>query len=456
MTGLPDHLMPFQRTTVINALKHLRDNPENGVYIGDDPGLGKTIDAIAIMDFLHSAKTVIVVPNSAMFTWEEEINKFSQFEHNILVVDKSHKLKNKDRVKDASVIILGPRMVISKMFEPFLKNADIDLLVVDEAHKIKGRTSSTCRKLLGSFDRRTKTQPPNLWSKSKYRVVMSGTPISGNVGNAFIWFSRLAPDLFKNYYDFVERYCHSRDDGWSVKYFGIKRGKELNKIINNRFFTRQKLSKVMQDLPPKVYKQVILPPELSRKVQMQQEVEAEILDILNKGGAQDLASYIHLEPVQTYRREQGLMKVEAITEYIKELLDDGIPVLLFAVHISVVEAYVKSLKKYNPVVITGAVSATDRKRAISDFQSGVTDLFIGNSAAYEAINMQRARVVAFAEDPWNADEVMQAEGRAHRTGQLNMVTVINFIVKNSIDVKVRQAIRSKMRIHDEVINGVFT
>lgn len=456
--SLPSYLYDYQKPVVVDTLKFFRDNEESASYMGADMGTGKTVMSIGIMDFLTPHRTIIVCPASVMFTWEEEIKKFSEYEHDILVVDKSTKIKTIEPLLEATVIIISHRMVLNTFFKKHLEKLDFGLMVVDEAHKIKGRNSSTANVLCGRklYDKRIKNEPVNVWDKSKYRLCLSGTPISGNTDNAYVWFGRMAPKFFPNYYEFAGTFCNVVESDWGTRYVGIKNGKKLNKIIRRKFFTRIKKEIALKELPPKIYQKIYLPEEYSRKVQMQKEIEAEILEILADEDTGKLTSMIHAEPVARYRREQGLLKVPKVVEFIGDLLDDGEPCLLFAHHIAVVEELTKALAKYNPVVITGATPAKKRTEAVANFQDGKTNLFIGNITASGAgLNLYRAHHVLFAEDPWNPDDLMQAEDRAHRKGQKGYVTVYNFVVKNSIDIRVMQVLRQKMKAHNEVVDNEY-
>lgn len=450
---LPDHLMEFQKKTVVNALTFFRDNDQNCAYIGDEQGLGKTISAIAIMDFLEVSKVVIIPPASVMYSWAEEIRKFSEYDHDIFIVEKGKQIFD-PKFKEASVVILSTAMVRSTNFHKLLPEMQWDLMIVDEAHKVKSRESKTAHTLVGSFDRRRKPRP-SVWSQSKYRLCLSGTPLSGSTQNAFVWLAKMAPDEFPNYWDFCECFCNKMETDWGNKYFGIRNGRVLHRIINMMFFTRTKKEDALKELPPKVYHKIYLPKELSYKLKIQDEVKKEILELLERQDAGGIADSVHAEPIQLYRREQGMLKVPKVVAFVKDLLEDDVPVLLFAHHISVVDALTEQLKEFSPVVIKGSTPPKMRRKAVKDFQGSLTNLFIGNiAAAGTGLNLQRSQTVVFAEDPWNPDDMMQCEDRAHRKGQEGIVNVYNFIVKNSIDVRVHQVLREKMKAHNQVIDGM--
>ena len=158
-----------------------------------------------------------------------------------------------------------------------------------------------------------------------------------------------------------------------------------------------------------------------------------------------------------HRRMQGEKKLEPIIEWLSDQLENNIPIVCFAYHRSVITKLVEHFKEAAPAVITGDTSAQERFDAVQKFQSGGTNLFIGQiNAAGVGITLTRSSTVCLAELDWSPAVLAQAWDRVHRIGQVNTVDVYYFVVKDSLDESINNVVVSRARIFKKVLDGDST
>jgi SNF2 family DNA or RNA helicase len=148
------------------------------------------------------------------------------------------------------------------------------------------------------------------------------------------------------------------------------------------------------------------------------------------------------------RRVIGEVKAPTIAGILADELRDQAynKIVIFAYHHSVIEILQSELLEFRPVVLTGKTSQKRRQEAIDSFQEDPSvQVFLGQmQACGELITLTAADQVAFVEDDWTPDVVLQCAKRLHRRGQAKPVFARMFSLANSIDegtcrVRVRKA-----------------
>jgi SWI/SNF-related matrix-associated actin-dependent regulator 1 of chromatin subfamily A len=151
------------------------------------------------------------------------------------------------------------------------------------------------------------------------------------------------------------------------------------------------------------------------------------------------------------RHDLAIAKLPSVIEHLQSVLDEGNPVVAFGHHKDVIAG----LKEAFPdaVTLTGDTKMADRQKAVDDFQSGKTDLFLGNiQAAGVGITLTRSSHVVFAELDWVPGNLSQAEDRCHRIGQASSVLVQHLVVDGSLDATMAQTVVKKQAVLDQALD----
>lgn len=393
----------------------------DGVYNAYEMGLGKTIQAIEACQLLECKKVLVICPAVVKLVWNKEVKLWRHTTIDFCVHSYDHAAK----------------------YGKELSENHFDCLILDESHKVKNHLT-----------KRAKAIFTHLWPKIHYKIALSGTPFTSSVIDCWTLFSRFAPEHFKDYWKFVYTYTKVVRTPFDIKFEGIKNADKLKKIIRSTFFIRRTKEEVLPELPEKTWQKITLPESLAIKMTPEQE-KAQIAYQKKL-----IAAFKSGQPVRTpppvssatWRREQGLKKIPSIVEFSQNLLDQEIPIVIFCYHKEFVEKLNTSLKKYNPVVITGETNAKDREHAVGAFQEGGSNLFIGNiEAAGVGITLTRSSTVLLAEFSWIPSTIQQAVARCHRIGQRSHVNVYYFVVENSIEEDIIEAVMDRAKDFKSVL-----
>lgn len=421
-------LREFQAEGVSKMLAFLL--AKGHVYNASDPGCGKTIMTAVTLNHLKLKKILIICPAVMRLTWEDEFLRWSTGKYKVGVISSNKDVKE---CQNVDVLICSYEFTVKPENLKWLIDRKFDCLICDESHFIKTTKA-----------KRTKAILKGLWPKIKYKICLSGTPFTTGVMDGHSIFSKMHPD-FGTKAEFGARYSTPELTPWGIKYKGIKRSAELKELMFKNFMVRYRKEEVLTDLPDTVWKKIILDKKYSNK-----EYEKEVKRLIELGQF-DFDERPLPTHIASLRMLQGELKLPPIIEYVEEMLEQNIPTVVFAYHTKIVNLLVEKLAKFKPVCIQGSTNDKDRFAAVTDFQDGKTNLFIGQmEAAGVGITLTRASECVLAEIPYGPSTLNQAVSRLERIGQKNSITVHNFVVANSIDQRILKILLEKQKIFNEV------
>lgn len=408
-------LYPYQRAGVQYA--SLFDT----CMIGDEPGLGKTMQAIALANHLGLRNLLVICPASLRLNWVREIEKWSTIDRQPRAL-----LNGKDGFGDCNVISYDLAVTRRK---DILALAP-DMIILDEAHYLKNPKA-----------KRTKVVLQQIVRICSRVLLLTGTPIPNRVNEIYGILRSLRPDVIDgmSYQAFLNKFALVVTGPYGDEVIGIKNEEELQTRMRAGFMVRRLKSEVLQDLPPKSYKMVVFPAEgpLMKILKREEQFDAET--IIRNGVPVGSA-------LPEIRREMGIAMAPKVADYVKDLLDDGADkVVVFAHHKDVIRILQDGLRQYGVVGITGDSAPTARQQAVDRFQNDPSvRVFVGNIvAAGTGITLTAASQVIFAEASWVPGENDQAADRCHRIGQPSNVLVHYLVVKGSLSATILGAAARK-------------
>lgn len=430
--------LPYQLKAVDLMVRFLSLNRTKSVYNGSDPGLGKSLMTVLTCQKMGFKRVLVIAPRSVCRTWKREFEELPTSYTNVYVVEKPSELAEAFK----SQVVVVSYSQISKVTPLLLKKGVFDCMVMDEAHFLSNPKSE-----------RSKIVYKELWNKIPHKIALSGTPYRTSIMDCYPMFSRMSHTPLPNYHAFGSLFSHPRQTGWGIKYEGVRNVEEFNVMLKKNFFVRSSKLKVLKELPEKRFSKILMPPKYSTK-----EYEDKLKELLEREEGVDLSpETLNLlntipEHLMGLLRLQGELKVPFIVEYVEELLEQNIPVILFAVNKSVITLYKEALNAYKPVVITGESSASERQSAVDNFQKGDTNLFIGNiQAAGTGISLPRAEYVIFGQMNYSPGDMSQASDRAHRLTTKHPIQVVYFVVENSLDERVSDVLMQRTRDFSKIL-----
>lgn len=439
-------LLPYQLEGIAYALER------KGTIIADEMGLGKTVQAIGVINAdttIH--KVLIICPKSLKLNWQREIERWRQRE-------------------DVSITIVSYSELRKVTPVP------LDLLIVDEAQYIKTpdakRTKEVhairknARKVLAltgtPFENRVyeiwsllQLVDPEYWDPQKTEVrkdFLKPLPSAVVLRSSKPKPERSASD--RNLFQFKMRYCGP------VKRQFAKRGQirtawefkggsnlaELNLRLRESCMIRRLKRDVLTELPEKRRQIVAFPTKYAEDVHAPLLVAHSEITVANYDDIvyKLRSNKVAFEEWSRYRHMQGVEKVPLVAEHVERLLEEKQKVIVFVHHMDVAD----SLKLVIPhsVMVTGDTPESERMKAVDRFQNDPsTRVFIGSiRAAGVGFTLTAASTVVFAEIDPNPATMRQAEDRAHRIGQRDMVLVQYLVSDGSIDARLCQILADKL------------
>lgn len=411
------------------------------LLLADECGLGKTPQAITALNGMPETERVLIAcPKHLALNWLDEWDKFSTREDltiKLLTTKKTKKATaiRKEAVKSSGVFVVTYASA-TKLIE-LLKKAKWDLLICDEAHMIKNPKSARGKafKLINNRAKRT--------------LLVTATPIPNRVNEIFPLLQLLDwPDKF---YPFTKRYCegYQGDFGWSCD--GASNLPELSHRLRGSVMVRRTQSEVLDSLPSVTHKLVRLAVDKGDVVAKKQ------LELLGFSSLEDLeninlgffTSSIPIDVVVSLRIEMALHKKPQVVDYVMNIVGPEEPIVVFAYHLSVINAYQKAFedKGLRVRIITGEVGAEERHQIVSEFQDGHLDVVIGNIMAMgTGLTMTRARHLVYAELDWSPGNIEQGNGRVIRVTQERAVFIHYLVAIDSIEAWIAKTLTRKDRV----------
>jgi len=407
----------------------------------DEPGLGKTTQALAAADQLGLGRILVVCPAIGRVSWIKE----AEHQH----------MPRKVMLADGKPIPAGPVLVIAsfdqiglaqnKPLRDQLRKSAFDLVVVDEAHYAKSHAANRTKALYG----KTSNLIGGLCDGVDHVWLLSGTLMPNHAGELWTHVNALFPEVYPDLgfnklltrVQWEDKFCKVRDTVYGRQITGSRNLEVLREAMAPHFLRRRKAD-VLDDLPPLDF--------------VDQEIEvtapedvANLLPDTYQGLSDDefLEALAGQEAhLATQRRALGIAKCAGAAAWADDLLQSGAKkVILFAVHKTVIERLATYLADFNPVCLDGGTPHPDRLAAVDRFQMDpACRVFIGQiQAAGTAITLTAAKDVAIVEPSWTPSDNYQAACRAHRIGQKDGVLCRFLFAPGSLDARIMRVCRRK-------------
>lgn len=147
-------------------------------------------------------------------------------------------------------------------------------------------------------------------------------------------------------------------------------------------------------------------------------------------------------------------KIDELMALMAENEGTGNPLIVFSPHTQLVKLAGARAEKhgYRVGYIVGGQTSRRRTETRLAYQNGETDLLCANvSAGGVGLTLNRGDTVIFLERPWSYWQAYQAEARADDVMGAKQVHVIDIVARNSVESRVREAMKDKSRQLSELV-----
>ena len=454
-------------------------NINNFAYLME-MGTGKTITAIMDLMSLHHYEgvdnCVILAPKSVYRNWYKEITEFvapDKTKYAISTWDPSLK----DPVTKAKLTDLLQKSVVPlniflmnieslssskgvKFLEKYLSVQDKKktMMIVDESTVIKTHNAKRTKNLL------------KLSKDIAYKRILTGTPVTKSPLDIYTQFAFLDPKILgqTNYYAFRARYAKIINRPTSGgRHFplitGYQRLDELEKKIYSAAFRVKKDECV--DLPEKIYMKRFIPMS-EKQLVAYESLRRNAMFIFNDKTTTTvnrLSQIVKLHQVccgftindQGETHDVPNKRYDELLGVLEEV--DG-KVIIWATYRHNIETITRKLKeKYGETkadAFYGDTASDDRLELVKNFQNqdhDLTYLIANPKTGGYGITLTASHTVVYFSNNYDLEIRLQSEDRAHRIGQKNKVTYVDFVCQGTVDEKILTALKNKVDIASQVM-----
>lgn len=376
--------------------------------LGDEMGLGKSVEALAAMCHLHAEgkkNFLVVCPASVIVNWAREVQRHSLLTgYRLHGPERDRNLRAWTRVGGVGVTTYEALRSLPKPY-----GFDLDLLIVDEAHYAKNPAAA-------------RTQAVQEWASRTRRVLfLTGTPMENKVEEFRTLVGHLRPDVATGI---------NRTDG-------MLGATHFRKAVAPVYLRRDQAD-VLAELPPRI--------DTQEWVGLEGPALAAYRDAVASGNfmAMRRAAYMPGTPAHS-------PKLRRLMEIVLEAADNSRKVVIFSYFRDVLEIITSVLGAAAVGPLTGSASPAIRQAMVDEFtaRKGPAALVSQIQAGGVGLNIQAASVVILAEPQWKPTMEDQAIARCHRMGQVRTVDVHRLLTEESVDQRMLEILATKAALFDE-------
>ena len=455
-------LMPHQGQLVAAAVAGHRT-----FLLADEPGLGKTAQALLAAEAANAYPLLVVVPNVVKTNWAREAARWTPHRPATVVQGDGETVDG-----FADIVVLNYELLDRHM--GWFGDFGFRGMVVDEAHFIKNKTSQRSQRVLALSDRiRSRTARPLL-------MALTGTPLINDIEDfRAIWQFLGWIDDSKPLEELLDAL---EDTGLTPADRGFYTAARQC-VIDLGIVRRRKLE-VAADIPAR--RIADLPVELGGQVGRSiraaerdlagrmvtryetalanrssdagvERIDHDLVRRVARSELKDATTAQSGENVFTMMRRIGQAKAELAADYAAQLAHSAGKVVFFAKHVDVMDAAEETFARQGMRFssIRGDQTPTARQANVDAFVNDpdVAVAVCSLTAAGVGLNLQVASNIVLAELSWTDAEQTQAIDRSHRIGQAEPVTAWRIVAAQTIDARIAELIDSKAGLAARALDG---
>jgi SNF2 family DNA or RNA helicase len=399
--------------------------PRHGALLADEMGLGKTAQAILALRLLfHQGviqRALVVCPKPLVHNWSRELKMwapdipFETFDGDPdqrrtlwLVSNCPLKLVNYETLTRDVELATDPRV-------------QFDLVVLDEAQRIKNKESKTSQVVRGLHRSRS-------WA-------LTGTPIENH------------PDDLVNIFSFVDRDRIPPDTP----------PKRLPLYTSDCILRRTK-DVVQADMPAKLIKDLeveLTPAQRAAYTRAEEEGVIHLNELGDTITVQHVFQLVmRLKQICNFDPLTGeSAKLEQLLTDMEEVADSGRKALVFSQWVEPLTILAKALAPFGPLQYHGKVPPAERTAILDRFRNDPDChvLLMSYGTGSVGLNLQFTNYVFLFDRWWNPAVEDQAINRAHRIGQRHPVTVTRFLCGNTIEQRIADVLEAKRKVFNDLL-----
>jgi superfamily II DNA or RNA helicase len=441
-----DHL-PHQIETVLRTLKRFHGR----VLLADEVGLGKTIEAsLVLAEYLARSlvrRALVLCPPALVAQWRSELaEKFGVTARTTLDTELSRDPRAFFGAE--GVIIASLALARSERYRETVLAQRFDLVIVDEAHHLKNR-STRGHALVDAL-------------RSRFLLLLTATPVETNLAELYNLVTLLRPGTLGTESEFRARFADPKDP---TRPRDAGRLRELLREV----MIRNTRAQSGVALPPRTARTLVVEPSAEERI-LYDAIVALVRAatsrpslfrlLLEQGGSSPAAVARTAGTAEVPELTAALREVAALATQVRrwtkverllELLPGG-KVLVFtrflATHAALAEGLARRGVRFVP--FTGSMSAVQREEAVRAF-AGDADVLLCSEVGGEGQNLQFCHRIVNFDLPWSPTQIEQRIGRVHRIGQTEVVEVTNLCTGGTAEEHILRVLDERINLFELVV-----
>ncbi|MCL6450110.1 MAG: DEAD/DEAH box helicase [Acetobacteraceae bacterium] len=423
--------------------------------LADEVGLGKTVEAgLVAFELLYRGlvrRILVLCPAALVTQWQAEMAE--KFDLSFVANPRGAAWLDAERI--VASIDFARRPENARL----LRLVRFDLLVVDEAHKLKNSRSQNHRLVQGLPHR--------------YLLLLTATPVQNHLGELFSLVSLVNPALFGSLAEFRRRFLidrrtprNPRDLRQALSQVMVRRRRPE---VATCFPERRVSTLGLELLPPEreLYDLVtrLVRQEYRRRLQARSTI-LPLLTLQREVCSSSFAVGRTLSRLGSERPDDRLRHLAGLAQSVSDnakarALEGLIPALgepaIVFTEFRATQAFLaRRLRRLGLKVVCyhGALGPEERARALEAFKSSPAAVLVSTECGGQGMNLQFCRNVINYDLSWNPMRVEQRIGRVHRLGQLQDVNIFNLYARGTVEEHLLHLLYEKIDLFRQVVGDL--
>jgi len=398
----------------------------DAALLADEMGLGKTMQTITgIRLLLRSGqvnRVLLICPKPLIPNWLREFRTWAEELPVVAVEGNSARRRMLWSMSGIPILIANYELMTRDLSEiPEDEQPQFDLLVLDEAQRVKNRDSRTAETARSIRRRRS-------WA-------LTGTPIENR------------PEELASLFEFLE----------VIPKRGTPDLRQLTALAD-KYILRRTKDLVMKDMPPRIDRDAEVELTDAQQYAYTTAEKEGVIQLSELGEAITVQHVfelvLRLKQITNYDPLTGeSAKLERLTADMEEIAASGGKAILFSQWTRTIDWLEPRMSQFGPLVYHGGVPTKRREPILERFREDPDAhiLLMSYGTGAVGLNLQFAGYVFLYDRWWNPAIEDQAINRAHRIGVKNPVIITRFISKNTIEERIDRILREKRELFEAVL-----
>jgi len=439
---------PYQLEAAARVLRHMRGR----AILADEVGLGKTIEAGLVLSELRlrglAGRALVLVPAGLVGQWCEELERKFALP---TVVARAGSFEPPHGSGTHPVVIASLAAARRDPLRATLTEPNWDLVIADEAHRLKNPRSASAR-LARSL-------------RARYLLLLTATPVENRLADLFQLVALVRPGSLGSASEFRARHGTGADPSRARNVGSLQ-------LALRELMVRHRRSEISVMLPRRLAETVRVTPGsdeagLYRLISERVRAEARraspartlalrsvqqlagsspwaVAPSLEKLGWAELSARAATMPVTA--------KAMALLQLLRLHCEKGEKVVVFTAFRRTLGqlAALAEARGLPAAIYHGGLARADKDAVIARFEQAVPVL-LSTEAAGEGRNLQFCHLMVNFDLPWNPMKIEQRLGRVHRIGQEHDVRLTNLVARGTLEERLLEVLQAKINLFELVV-----